>query len=185
VAALLLAAAAAGAQDRPADAARPSAPAVAAIEALDVPRYMGTWYELAKLPNRFQAKCVGDTSAQYELQPGATVRVVNRCRLEDGRMDEAVGVARQLGGATSPKLQVRFAPWWLSWLPAVWGDYWVLDLDPDYRLAAVGDPRREYLWILSRTPTVPEAAYEALTQRLRDKQGFDVSRLQRTVHGAP
>lgn len=182
--ALLLATAPAWAQDRPAEPPGPAGQAVEPIPALDLPRYMGQWFELAKFPNRFQAKCAGDTSARYALRPDATVEVVNRCRLADGRMDEATGVARQLGPASSPKLKVRFAPRWLSFLPFVWGDYWVLDLDADYQLAAVGDPSREYLWILSRTPTVEPAAYDALTQRLRD-QGFDVQRLQPTVHNQP
>jgi apolipoprotein D and lipocalin family protein len=76
-------------------------------------------------------------------------------------------------------LQVRFAPAWLSWLDAVWGDYWVVDLDADYRLVAVSEPRREYLWILSRTPAVDEAALQALIGRL-DALGFDRTRLQRS-----
>lgn len=155
--------------------------ALATIPSLDAPRYMGTWYELAKYPNRFQKQCVADTSATYSLQPDGTVRVVNRCRRETGEMDEAVGTAHQVGGETSPKLKVRFAPWWLSWLPSVWGDYWVIDLDPDYRLAAVSDPRREYLWILSRTPRVDQATYQALLGRLQ-AQGFDLTRLEATRH---
>lgn len=182
--AMLLAAACAHSQKRPAGDAGPAGQAVMAIESLDLQRYMGQWFELAKFPNRFQAKCVGDTSAQYELQPDATVKVINRCRLQDGRMDEAVGLARRMGAASSATLQVRFAPRWLAFLPFVWGDYWVIDLDPDYQLAAVGDPGREYLWILSRIPTVSAAAYDALTERLR-RQGFEVERLQRTVHASP
>lgn len=75
-----------------------------------MPRYMGQWFEIATFPNRFQARCEGDTSAFYERQPDASVKVVNRCRLEDGRMDEAVGVARQIGASSSPTLQVHFAP---------------------------------------------------------------------------
>jgi apolipoprotein D and lipocalin family protein len=75
---------------------------------------------------------------------------------------------------------VRFAPAWLSWLPMVWGNYWVIDLDPGYRLAAVSEPSREFLWILSRTPTVDAAAYQALQGRLQAK-GFDLSKLERTV----
>jgi apolipoprotein D and lipocalin family protein len=90
-----------------------------------------------------------------------------------------VGSARQLGPFDSPKLQVRFAPGWLSFLPMVWGDYWVIDLDPDYQLAAVSEPKREYLWILSRTPTVPRQAYAALLDRLA-RQGFDLERLEPT-----
>ncbi|HAV36747.1 MAG TPA: lipocalin [Massilia sp.] len=158
------------------------APPLATIAALDLPRYMGTWYEIAKYPNRFQKDCASNTRAQYSLQPGGGVQVINRCRRADGSLDEAIGSARQPGDDTSPRLQVRFAPRWLSFLPFVWGNYWVVDLDPDYQLAAVSEPTREYLWILSRTPTVPPAAYAALLERLA-YQGFDLSRLTTTPQG--
>jgi apolipoprotein D and lipocalin family protein len=158
-----------------ADTAQP----LQAITALSVPRYMGTWYEIAKFPNRFQKKCVGDTSASYTLRDDGRVDVLNRCRTADGKFDAAEGVARQLGAANSPKLKVRFAPAILSFIPMVWGDYWVIDLDEQYQLSAVSEPQREYLWILSRTPQVEPAAYEALLARLRS-QGLDVSKLERT-----
>jgi len=149
------------------------------IASLDVPRYMGTWYEIAKYPNKFQKKCVAETRAQYQLQAKGTVQVTNRCKTEDGSFDEAIGEARQTGPSTSPKLQVRFAPAWLAWLPMVWGNYWVIDLDPDYQLVAVSEPEREYLWVLSRTPAVSAEAYGALLARLK-VQGFDLDRLERT-----
>jgi apolipoprotein D and lipocalin family protein len=158
-------------------ASQPAQPPLPTIAALDVPRYLGTWHEIAKYPNWFQAKCVADTSADYSLRDDGTVRVVNRCRRANGDVDEAVGTARQLGGATSPRLEVRFAPAWLSWLPSVWGDYWVIDLDPQYQLAAIGEPSRRYLWILARTPTVEAASYRALLSRLR-QLGYDVNRLE-------
>ena len=150
------------------------------IASLNVPRYMGTWYEIAKYPNYFQRKCVRNTRAEYVLQANGTVRVTNRCTQEDGTADEAVGAARQIGPATSPQLEVRFAPAWLSFLPAVWGDYWVIDLDPDYQLAAVSEPKREFLWVLARTPQVSPEAYNALLQRLAQR-GFDLQKLQRSV----
>ena len=150
------------------------------ITSLDVPRYMGTWYEITKYPNWFQKKCVSDTSAEYSLQPDGTVRVVNRCKLADGGWTEAVGQAVQVGGSTSPKLQVRFAPWWLSFLPMVWGDYWVIDLDENYRLAAVSEPTRQYLWVLSRTPTIDADAYQEVLARLATK-GFDLGKLEKPV----
>jgi apolipoprotein D and lipocalin family protein len=149
------------------------------IATLDVPRYMGTWYEIAKYPNWFQKKCVANTSAQYSLLPNGTVQVVNRCRKENGEFDQAIGEARQIGAATSPKLQVRFAPAWLSWLPQVWGDYWVIDLNEPYQLVAVSEPTREYLWVLSRTPEVSAEAYDALLLRLK-AQGLSLERLERT-----
>lgn len=156
-------------------AVQPSGP-LTTIASLDVQRYMGTWYEIAKYPNRFQKKCVAETKAEYRLQAGGTVQVFNRCRRENGDTDEAIGEARQIGASTSPKLNVRFAPSWLSWIPFVWGDYWVVDLDERYQLVAVSEPKREYLWVLSRTPTVEPGVYAALLVRLK-AQGFDLNRL--------
>lgn len=154
-------------------------PPLQTIDRLDLQRYLGSWHEIARTPNWFQRKCAGDTRADYSLHPGGTLRVVNRCRLADGSLNEAIGEARRVGAADSARLQVRFAPAWLSWLPLVWGDYWVVDLDPGYQLVAVSEPKREYLWVLARQPQVDEQAYQALLQRLQHK-GFDLSRLQRS-----
>lgn len=150
---------------------------VTTIASLDAPRYMGTWYEIAKFPNWFQRKCESNTRAEYSLQPEGKVQVVNRCEKADGEMTEAVGAARQIGDKNSPKLEVRFAPAWLSFIPAVWADYWVIDIDPAYQLAAVSEPKREYLWVLSRTPKVDKMAYDALLGRLAG-MGFDLGRLE-------
>ncbi len=155
-------------------------PPVSTIATLDVPRYMGTWYEVAKFPNRFQAKCVANTRARYLAQTDGSVQVLNSCVTADGSTIDALGRAIQVGATTSPKLQVRFAPAWLSWLPQVWGDYWVIDLDTDYQLAAVRDSKREYLWVLSRTPQLNDKAYGALIERLK-AQHFEVQKLERTV----
>ncbi|WLI90734.1 lipocalin family protein [Massilia sp. R2A-15] len=159
-----------------ADVAPAGARPLSTIASLDVPRYMGTWYEIAKFPNRFQKKCVGFTSATYSALADGTLQVRNRCRMDNGQFDEAVGAARQVGGPDSPRLKVRFAPAFLSFLPMVWGDYWVIDLDAGYQLAAVSEQKREFLWILSRTPKVDPARYRALVARL-EAQGFDVSKL--------
>jgi apolipoprotein D and lipocalin family protein len=74
---------------------------------------------------------------------------------------------------------VRFAPAWLSFIPLVWGDYWVIELDPEYRYAVVSEPKREFLWILSRTPKMDDAIYAGIVERLKN-DGFDVSRLKLT-----
>ncbi len=141
---------------------------------------MGTWYEIAKYPNRFQKQCVADTRAEYSLMADGRVQVINRCRLQNGEMESASGIARKVGGAGSAKLEVRFAPAWLSFIPAVWGDYWVIDIDDAYRLVAVSEPKRDYLWVLSRTPTVDAARYAALLARLGE-HGFDLDRLEVTL----
>ncbi|MPM80130.1 Outer membrane lipoprotein Blc [bioreactor metagenome] len=149
------------------------------IPALDVARYMGTWYEIAKYPNWFQKKCSGNVKADYSLMNDGRVRVVNRCQTAESTLSEAIGEARQIGPSTSPKLEVRFAPAWLSFLPFVWGDYWVVELDDDYQLVAVSEPDRDYLWILSRTPEVDPVSYNALLTRLQ-RQGFDLQRMEAT-----
>ena len=163
------------------NAAAQTAPAptqpLTTIAALDVPRYLGTWYEIAKYPNWFQRKCVANTQASYSLLSDGQLQVVNRCLLADGQTSEAIGAAKQQSEATSPRLKVRFAPAWLSFIPMLWGDYWVIDLDPAYQLAAVAEPKREYLWILSRTPKVDAKSYQALLERLTQK-GFDISKLE-------
>ena len=150
------------------------------IAAVDLQRYMGTWYEIARYPNTFQKKCVGDTRADYSLNPEGTVKIVNQCRLASKAVSVAVGLARPVGPANSPKLKVRFAPAWLSSIPFVWGDYWIVNLDEAYQLVAVSEPTRHYLWVLSRTPKVDSAAYDALLRRLRVK-GFDLQKLVITV----
>ena len=155
---------------------------LATIPALDVPRYLGTWYEIAKYPNWFQRKCLKNTRADYSAQADGSVRVANLCTTKEGELSQAIGEARQLGGATSPKLEVRFAPAWLSLMPFVWGDYWVIDLDPSYQLVAVSEPKREYLWILSRTPEITVKAYDELVARL-EKKGLDSRKLERTPQG--
>ena len=152
---------------------------VKTIASLDVQRYLGTWYEIAKFPNWFQKKCASATKAVYSERLDGSIKVLNSCKTTDGDLSEAEGTARQIGAKDSPKLEVRFAPAWLSFLPMVWGDYWVIDLDPQYQVAAVSDPRREYLWVLSRTPQLDKKVYDDLLQRLQAAQ-FDVRKLEVT-----
>lgn len=152
---------------------------VKTIASLDVPRYLGTWYEIAKFPNWFQKKCVGNTQAVYSVKTDGNLRVLNSCLTSNGDISLAEGAARQIGPKDSPRLEVRFAPEWLSFLPMVWGDYWVIDLDLQYQVAAVSDPRREYLWVLSRTPQLDPQVYDDLLQRLQQQQ-FDTNKLQLT-----
>ena len=153
---------------------------VKTIASLDVPKYLGTWYEIAKFPNWFQRKCVGNTKATYSMRADGNLKVLNSCKNADGVVSEAEGMARQIGEQDSPKLEVRFAPAWLSFLPLVWGDYWVIDLDPQYQVAAVSDPQRDYLWVLSRTPQLDQKVYQELLQRLQAQQ-FDVRKLEITA----
>jgi apolipoprotein D and lipocalin family protein len=150
------------------------------VSEVDLARYAGHWYEIARFPNRFQKRCVGEVTAQYTLQPSGKISVLNRCRLESGEQIQAEGVARVAGkGQPNSILKVRFAPAFLSFIPQVWGDYQIIALAPDYTYALVGDPSREYLWILSRSLQMDDATYNQLVDEAR-VQGFDVSRLRKT-----
>ncbi len=155
-------------QDRP----------VQTVDAVDLGRYVGEWFEIARFPNRFQRQCLGDVRAVYAMRQDNRLDVVNRCRSDEG-VTEARGVARVVDSRTNAKLKVRFAPALLSFLPFVWGDYWVLGVAPDYSWATVGSPDREYLWILGRTPSLGTDAYSAALEAA-SVNGFDVARLVRT-----
>jgi apolipoprotein D and lipocalin family protein len=152
---------------------------VRAVPALDLERYAGRWYEVARFPSWFERKCVAQATADYELRPDSTIKVVNTCRTADSTITRAEGAAH-LADRDGPasKLKVRFAPAFLSFLPMVWADYWVLDLADDYRAALVGTPDRRYLWVLSRTPSLDSATYDGLVATAA-RQGFEVARLQR------
>lgn len=150
-------------------------PALPTVAALDLQRYAGKWYEIARLPMWFEKRCIGDVSATYTLQADQTVGVSNACRTSEG-MISAQGVAEVPDAQHPGQLRVRFAPAWLSFLPFVWGDYWVIDLAPDYSWVLVGAPSRDYLWILARTPTLALAT----TTYLKDKSrslGFVVENM--------
>lgn len=152
------------------------------VESLDLERYQGRWYEIARLPNRFQVQCSGDVMADYELLDTRRVKVTNRCRREDDSWSEAEGVARRdSSDGREAALEVRFAPRWLSLLPFVWGEYRVMALDDGYRHALVGSDDRKYLWILARRPGLSQSVFDRLVENAR-RQGFDVDRLTRTEH---
>jgi apolipoprotein D and lipocalin family protein len=145
------------------------------VPALDLQRYAGQWHEIAHLPMFFQRKCVANITAIYTPRPEGTVGVRNACDDEDGKRMVSEGTARPVPGHPG-RLQVRFAPDWLAWVPMVWADYWVVDLDPAYGWAVVGGPSRDSLWILSRKPTMDRATYEALRARAAQR-GYPVEEL--------
>ena len=162
-----------------------TSPPLEAITTLDVPRYMGLWYQTALYPNRFQSQCVSDTTATYRLLPDNTVEVINRCRIANGSFEEAVGLARPggllAGSSLVPaKLMVTFLPAWLRWIGSVWAAYWVVQIASDYRYVVVSEPQRDYLWVLSRTPQLTPDDNASVRAWLQ-AHGFDLSRLQ--AHG--
>ncbi len=166
----------------PADGAPLMRAPLQVVAPVDLKRYAGLWHEQARLPNRFQKHCVGPVSAEYALLDDGMLEVRNRCALPGGSFDESVGAARVVPVAGQPgagRLEVRFAPEWLGWLPAVWGDYWILKLDRDYQVALVGTPNRRYLWVLSRAPRLDDALLQAELDYARTL-GFDVDKIELT-----
>lgn len=175
--------------------AAPVAPPLQPLAQLEVAPYMGRWYQVAYYPNFFQRQCVSDTSATYRDRGDGTVEVTNRCRTSSGGFDQVVGTARPVtgvsilsAGAVKPaRLEVSFLPAWLRWTGIGWGAYWVVDRPDHGRYAIVSEGKRDYLWVLSRTPGLSVEDRQAVRQRLLEL-GFDLERLQDHPHrdtGAP
>lgn len=140
-------------------------------QSVDLKRYQGTWYELARLPMFFQRNCV-QSEAHYGLREDGRIDVNNRCKEDDGKWNDAHGIAEPQVAGNTDKLWVRFDNWFSRLAPGLTkGEYWVLYVDPDYKVALVGHPNREYLWLLSRTPTVSQQTRDQLLQIAR-KQGY-------------
>ncbi len=149
-------------------------PPLQTVRHVDLNRYVGTWYEIAAFPQRFQRGCTA-TTATYTLRPGGDLDVLNRCRkgAPDGEERSARGRARVVDRATGARLEVSF-------FRPFWGDYWIIDLADDYSYAVVGHPSRDYLWILSRTPQMSEETYHGIVTRLQG-QAYETARLVRTL----
>lgn len=155
-------------------AAADTKPPLKTVEQVDLNRYMGTWYEIASFPQWFQRGCVA-SMATYTLRKDGDVDVLNQCRDKtlDGKQRNAKGKAWVVDSKTNAKLKVRFF-WPFS------GDYWIIDLGADYEYAVVGHPKRNYLWILSRSRRMDPAVYDGILERLK-KDHYDVSRLNKTL----
>ncbi len=146
------------------------------VESFDKERYLGTWYEIARLPNPFEEKCQRNISAEYTLIDNQ-IQVLNRCELADGTEHQAEGLAT-FQNRSGSQLSVNFLPAWLRWLPFTDGDYWVIRLDDDYQISLVGEPSGEYLWLLARTPTLPDAVIQ---DYLNTAQEIGYSHLQEVI----
>lgn len=136
------------------------------VSFVDLKRYQGTWYEIAKLPNWFQKLCVRNTQAKYEILPTGEVQVINTCTQEDGSVEDIVGQARVADPKTNAKLRVAFFKFLGHWNYLFAGDYWVLDLDPGYQTVIVGAPGRSVGWILSRSQSLSRTQLRKLSTKL-------------------
>ena len=152
---------------------------VRTVSTVDVKRYAGKWYEIARYPNKFQKKCVGNTTATYAMKSDGKIAVVNQCVLKDGSVGKAQGEAKITDTASNAKFEMNFATQYKSFLSTDWKDYLIVDLDEKYQYAAVADPKRENLWILSRTPEMSDAVYQSILRRL-EKLGFVPGKLAKT-----
>jgi apolipoprotein D and lipocalin family protein len=150
-------------------------PPLPTVQSVELARYYGTWYEIARLPNRFQAMCASDTRATYRPD-GENVSVLNSCRTAEGKPEQAEGIARVVEDSQGAKLRVSF-------FRPFYGDYWVLALDPDYRWVLVGEPSRKYAWVLAREPKLDAATLDALLARAA-ALGFERQAFLLTPHTA-
>ena len=141
---------------------------------VDLNRYVGQWYEIARLPNRFEKKCANSVTATYSLRTDGKIEVVNRCRKSSGDYTTAKGKAKVVDKTTNAKLKVTF--FW-----PFYGDYWILDLGKNYEYAVVGAPNRKYLWILSRSPKMDETVYRQLLAKMAAR-GFKTEQMIKTPH---
>ncbi len=160
-----------------AGASPPDAHPVTTVPHVDLQRYVGLWYEIAKIPNRFQKKCTEGTTATYALRDDGRIDVLNQCVKKDGRRDEAQGLAKIVPATGDAQLEVSFVSF-LGWRP-FWGDYWIIGLDEEYQWAVIGTPDRKYGWVLARTTSLDSGAmnniFAILAANGYDRDVFEIS----------
>lgn len=149
------------------------------VEKVEVDKYLGVWYEVARKPLSFQNKCDRDVTATYTLNENGNIVVDNRCFSANGKINQSVGEAFIQNPPANTKLKVSFLPSAIRWLPVGRGDYWVLKLDEDYQTVLVGEPKRKYLWVLSRTHNPDKAVVDEYLQYAQSV-GYDLSDLIHT-----
>jgi len=145
---------------------------VVSVDLVDLQRYVGNWYEIGSFPMFFQRQCVANSQANYTVEPEGKIGVHNQCQTKDG-FDKADGVAVAVDGSHNAKLRVSF-------FGPFWADYWIIGLDPEYKWALVGNPNRKYLWLLSRSKSLPQDQLDSALEVAR-KQGFDLNKFHYTV----
>ena len=141
---------------------------------VDLPQYLGKWYEIAHLPFRFENDCT-DITATYTLREDGDVSVLNEC-VKDGQRKQAKGRAKIVDNVTGAKLKVTF-------FRPFYGDYWIIKLGENYEYSVVGTPNRKYLWILNRTSKMKEELYNQILEFVKVR-GFAAENLTKTTHGA-
>ena len=147
------------------------------VENVDLSRYTGKWYEIASIPQFFSLGC-NNTTAEYTAQENGIIKVENKCRLgsPNGPLNYISGKAKSVDASNS-KLNVTFVN---TFGPG--SNYWIIELAPDYSYSVVSDPNKSTLFLLSRTPSMPDAQVQDIFERL-DMMGFDVSKIKMTPQG--
>jgi apolipoprotein D and lipocalin family protein len=151
---------------------------VQAAPSVDLPSFLGSWYEIASMPQFFQRNCAKNTIANYSLDDAGGINVVNTCVKKNGDLITASGKAKVADEATNSKLSVTFLKLG-TWIYITSSNYWILDVPSDYRFAVVGTKNADYGWILSRTPRISEEDLLAATEVLR-RNGFDLCKFDIT-----
>jgi len=140
-------------------------PQLVTVKQVELKKYVGLWYEIAKIPNSFQDQCAYGTTAEYKIDDDGDIIVTNSCYEEDGQPNVADGLAKVVDKKTNSRLEVSFVSF-LGIRP-FWGDYWIIGLDENYQWAVIGTPSRKYGWILSRTPSLPDDTIEKIFSILK------------------
>lgn len=148
------------------------------VDYVDLNKYTGLWYEVARIPNSFQDQCTANTTAFYRIMEDGAIEVINSCEEEDGTIDSARGIAHVVDTVTNAKLEVSFVR--ILGFNLFWGDYWILGLGDDYEYALVGTPSRKYGWILSRESQVNEQFFENAFM-IFERQGYNRLSFEKTV----
>lgn len=156
-------------------------PPLKTVNQVELDRYLGVWYEVARKPMYFQNKCDRDVSATYTLNENGNVNVDNKCYSKDGKLNQSVGEAYVQNPPSNSKLKVSFLPSAIRWLPLGRGDYWVLKIDDDYQTVLVGEPDRKYMWVLSRTAHPNEQVVGEYLDYAKSV-GYDLSDVIKTKH---
>ena len=139
--------------------------AIKPVSSIDLKRYSGLWYEIAHLPDSFETHCVQNTS-EYKINKKGSFVLIKKCFKKDGRVVKAKAISRIEKNEINSKLSINFMPSWLLWSGIGWEDHWIIDIDPHYQYAVISVPEKNYLWILSRKPSMPQPVYEGLLAKL-------------------
>ena len=154
-------------------------PQLITVNQVDLNKYTGLWYEIAKIPNSFQDQCAYGTTAEYKLLEDGEIQVINKCYKSDGEADVAEGLAKVVDKKTNSKLEVSFFS--IFGFRPFWGDYWIIGLDDNYQWAVVGSPNRKYGWILSRTPLLPDDTMQKIFALLKS-QNYNPDTFEMSIH---